>query len=687
MKKDNQNIALLYDLLQALTHSLSLEDVVQQALEKSISILHAQAGEFYLLDKGSRILCLKSHRGLSPEYIGTGIYQWGEGVIGQIAEKNSLISIKDLSKDKHFRQSRLEVEGFVSYVGFPLSYEDEVLGVLGLYTNHSENFHKIDKKLLENIGKHIGHAVYQTLSFEESSLRARRFVAISRAISATRSIGTLNEVLHDICKVLVQSFSFDQAWIGLTDEQKNQIVGKTGFGHNMKQSMILQHFSMDLKEENPAIFAMQEQSPIVYQFIEDVNDGACKTWLLSMNVQSCAFIPVLSGDTALGVMGVFFLKDQEFQEEDIKALTSISNQTSIAIENARLYERIQKSEKQYRYLFNAIGAGLAILDERNRFIFVNSAFETLCGYSQKQLLKKRQFTDFFDKDSEQYPDLIDALHQMKSSLEISFIDHQDEIKHVFITITRQSETSDCIVTIMDMTQQKELERRLYQSEELAAIGELSAGIAHEIRNPLVAITNSVSLLEDEPQISEEGQQLLDIVKEESNHLAVIVEDFLKYARPKKPNLELIEINQFLRDIVNRYRDWDDNNVNWVEEYDADIPDVMIDHHQIQQVLTNLFLNGLDAMLNEGTFQIKTQLESQKRKKWIKICISDSGIGIEKEEIKKIFQPFYSTKDKGTGMGLAICRRILNQHGGEISVESQINKGTRFTLRFPIKNSV
>jgi signal transduction histidine kinase len=238
--------------------------------------------------------------------------------------------------------------------------------------------------------------------------------------------------------------------------------------------------------------------------------------------------------------------------------------------------------------------------------------------------------------------------------------------------------------LSDMTQQRELERRLFRSEELAAIGELSAGIAHEIRNPLVAITTAVSLLKDESQLSDEGQQLLDIVKEESDHLAAIVEDFLQFARPKKPTFKEEDIRKFLNAVVKKYRDLDENRVKWVERYEDNLPMVSIDRHQIQQVITNLLLNGLDAMQNDGVLTIEARQEKSAGQDRVRILVSDSGVGISEDEISKIFQPFYSMKEKGTGMGLAICRRIMEEHDGEILVESKIGKGTTFSLLLPVR---
>jgi two-component system sensor histidine kinase AtoS len=185
---------------------------------------------------------------------------------------------------------------------------------------------------------------------------------------------------------------------------------------------------------------------------------------------------------------------------------------------------------------------------------------------------------------------------------------------------------------------------------------------------------------DEADMSEEGKQLLEIVKEETHHLAAIVDDFLQFAKPKKPIYHEEDINQLIKDVIKRYKDWQEKKIQWVEELDESLPKINVDRHQIQQVLTNLMLNSIDAMQDNGILTIKTEKPIDNR---IKITIMDSGAGIAHEELAKIFQPFYSTKEKGTGMGLAICRRIINNHYGDILVDSELGMGSTFTILIPL----
>lgn len=353
-------------------------------------------------------------------------------------------------------------------------------------------------------------------------------------------------------------------------------------------------------------------------------------------------------------------------------------------ENAQLYERIKTSEERYRTLFDVAGTSLIIIDEELKFRLVNRAFEALSGYERDRLIGHMNLTSFLQDKKHPKKEIIEKLRKPSQSWEARFTDKDGMVKHVHITTTQLPDAADILVSLIDMTRERELERRLFRSEELAAIGELSAGIAHEIRNSLVAIATSVSLLKDESRISQEGRQLLDVVKEESDHLASIVDDFLRYARPKKPTFQKEDVNKLLQDVAKRHREWNEKEVEWVERYSDNLPDIFLDRHQIQQVVTNLLLNSLDAMTDNGILTIETRKERKMSEDWVRFSIADTGVGIPEEEISKIFQPFHSSKEKGTGMGLAICRRIIDEHNGDILVKSEVNKGTRFSVLLPVR---
>ena len=667
----------------AVHRSLRLDDVLDTIFD---GVMHAVEGisgcEIHLVEGKERTLFTKAHRGLPPWLIEAGSFQPGEGLAGQVAEAREALFLEDLSQDARVDGKRIRKQKLQSYFGVPILCDEEFLGVLSAFTTTPTILSEDQRNFLAGIGRSVGRGVKNALLYEQAANRTRRFTTISRAITVTRQLGTLEGVLQDISKVLVQSLGFDQSWIGLVDASEEKLQGRVGFGMGRRVEIVTED-PISEDASNPAVASVLRRKPFVYRSMADAPAGACVDRLKKNGVKSFCYLPILTEEKAVGVIGVFYTTEQAFDEEDVKTLSSVADQASIAIENARLYEEVSQSEERYRTLFEASGTSLVIVDEDHVFALVNHAFEILSGYGREAVVGKKAFSEFIlDRDG----DLADRLREPPGTWEAEFKDKDGMIRQVHLTTTRLPGTSNILLSLSDMTKERELERHLFRTEELAAIGELSAGIAHEIRNPLVAITTSVSLLKDETGLSEEGRELLDVVKEESDHLAAIVDDFLRFARPKTPTLEKENVVRLLSDTVRRCRDWKDSSIDVVESYEGNLPQVGIDRHQIQQVITNLLLNAVDAMDGEGTLEISAKKEKGSAEDRVRISVTDSGIGIPEDELSKIFQPFYSTKDKGTGLGLAICRRIVFEHGGDIFVDSTPEEGTSFSVVLPVESA-
>ena len=677
-------LRVLVDASTQFLSTLELEPLIRSAINLLFEHLETLSGvEVFLLGRNGRTLYQKTHRGLPAELVGHGALQLGEGLAGGVARSRRPLILSPLTPEGPLPERVYRREGWVAYAGFPLISGDELVGVLALYLDREEEVQSPPTiALMASFCGLLASALRNSLRHEQASARARRFIALSRAITATRQLGTLDEVLEDLAKVLVQSYGFDLAWIGLTDPDNTHLVGRVGYGQKVSALDIHQKLGLDGTVRHPAIDALQ--GPVIVPQLDEVSDAGLRQSLKKAGIQGFGYLPILSEDTAVGVLGVFYLDDQPFDDEDVKTLTSVAEQAAIAIENARLYERIRDSEENYRTLFQSAGIGLVILNESLEIVRGNQAFERLVGCPVPELAERGGFDRLLSPEGKTSRDWARRLKAPPQSWETAFHPGNQAVRQVHFNTARISSTGEILVSMIDMTRERELERRLFRSEELASIGELSAGIAHEIRNPLVAITASASLLRDEPDLSEEGQQLIDVIKEESDHLAVIVDDFLRFARPKKPCLRDENINKLMEDLVRRTADLASKPIRFESEYAEGLPMIAVDRHQIQQVMTNLLLNGIDASQPDDLLHIRTCREDGLDGPRIRIDVTDQGVGIPADEITKIFQPFFSTKERGTGMGLAICRRIVDGHEGEIAVESAPNQGATFSVFLPIR---
>jgi two-component system, NtrC family, sensor histidine kinase HydH len=241
--------------------------------------------------------------------------------------------------------------------------------------------------------------------------------------------------------------------------------------------------------------------------------------------------------------------------------------------------------------------------------------------------------------------------------------------------------------------------RVKERDRLAALGEMSAGLAHEIRNPLGAIKGAAQLLipnEHRPVPVEPGEtaELLNIIVEEANRLNNVVTRFLDYARAERPGREgsaRVDLNAIVRKTSHLLGQQDElKNVEVRVRTDDLLPTVAGDAESILQVFLNLGLNALQAMPTGGTLEILTTRRRRSRLgygQFAEVRFRDTGVGIPRDKLKKLFIPFYTTKTKGTGLGLAISQRIINQHGGTIEVRSTLGQGSTFSVFLPAADAV
>jgi two-component system, NtrC family, sensor histidine kinase HydH len=236
--------------------------------------------------------------------------------------------------------------------------------------------------------------------------------------------------------------------------------------------------------------------------------------------------------------------------------------------------------------------------------------------------------------------------------------------------------------VADITEQEQLRARLSAAERMAAVGELAAGLAHEIRNPLAAIVNAAMLLEEEETLTaEERMSLVEALKQEGRRLNVTLSDFLLFARPREPNRHTGDIRQVVQHVAlllqEQHAQPSGMQVN--VRVDPMVPRFSFDADQLTQVLWNIARNGVEAMRGHGNLSLEVGRDNGE----VRIAIADTGPGIPPEERWRIFQPFFSQKSGGTGLGLAIAQRIVASHGGRIDLESAPGQGSRFTVCLPL----
>lgn len=332
-------------------------------------------------------------------------------------------------------------------------------------------------------------------------------------------------------------------------------------------------------------------------------------------------------------------------------------------------------ERMNRMILSHISSGVMLINPQGRIRSFNKAATDITGFSLQQV--------YDCPAAELFPELIEIVSLDKAPISRAegIFTHPSGERRAFgyaTTIAKgnHGEVLGTLVTFQDLTQLKQIEEQLKRSDRLAAIGRLSAGLAHEIRNPLASISGSAQLLRETNKLDAEDQHLLGIVVKEAERLNHLLSDFLSFARPRKPTKTELDLSSLLEELRQMLRR--DQRFNQVD-ISINVPHpffVNLDRFQIWQVLWDLSINAVEAMQGEGRLRIAALPQEP----WI-LTVEDSGPGIAAEVRERIFEPFFTTKDKGTGLGLSTVYAIVEAHGGTIRAERSILGGEKFVISF------
>jgi signal transduction histidine kinase len=252
---------------------------------------------------------------------------------------------------------------------------------------------------------------------------------------------------------------------------------------------------------------------------------------------------------------------------------------------------------------------------------------------------------------------------------------------VFFVMDAQ-ETMGAMVLLKDLESIKTLQSLVSYSAKLTALGRLTSGVAHEVKNPLNAMTIHLELLKEKLDDSpDEVQQSLDVIGSEIRRLDRVVQRFLRFIRPEELSVKLIDMNALLTDVASLLEaEWKEGGIAFAFQFDPSLPLIPADEELLRQAFLNILLNACQAMPNGGKVKMSTEREDG----FVNVSIADTGVGIAPEDLDKIFRLYYTTKPGGSGIGLSMVYRIVQMHDGVIDVFSGADQGTTLTVRLPAR---
>ncbi len=384
-----------------------------------------------------------------------------------------------------------------------------------------------------------------------------------------------------------------------------------------------------------------------------------------------------------------------FDQISLNLLSVLAGHLAIIIENVQLFQQIKALHAFNEDIIKTMTNGLVAINEVGTVTAFNPAAATMLGHDsdevlyqpiQKSLSDAPSLTKLFEQTLE--------VGQSQAHQEIT-IQHWDgtrlplSVSVAPLTTDKNNQPVGVVGVLEDLSEIKALEAERRRLDRLAALGEMSAVVAHEIRNPMAGIAAGVEYLTRNMSAESPESEGASLIQGEIKRVNRILEDILFVARPLQLNLSKENLPEIIKDVIQRCQlQIKASQIEVSSEYPDDLPPLTVDRQRLEQVFANLIINATQALKSGGELHLKTAVRSNGQASGqVVITISDNGPGIPLDAHRRIFEPFFTTKTKGTGLGLPVARRIIEEHKGTIEIDSHETKGTRFIIRLPLETGI
>ncbi|MEW5692038.1 MAG: ATP-binding protein [Candidatus Hydrogenedentota bacterium] len=672
----------LIDFVTAIHSTLDFDRLINLLLNKILQILQAEVGTLLLFDR-TGVLYPRAWFGIEEDIINK-LYIGKEGV-----KLSSLLLTTE--KVEYFNDVivRDDTKVFIkNLLIIPLMDGEKHLSTI-IIANRTDSI--IDEKIVIEY------------------IKSQVTIAVKNAYKVLNTEETLSEIatLYDYTQVLQQAANFEE----MATYTLNTFESIFGFRGVFVELVIdkekVERYKGLNKDELDFINIIMEKGQFPFMSNED------------------KFVLMVEVKGAERIYGYVYCSKEKVPNYRVdsfyKSLSLFSEQLALYIERLRIYLEAQKSgfiefakiedlahtkgiseDLLYRYfgrILDELPVGIFLVDVANFSIIFNREFKRLFNIDifyphqdKRGLLRDIIGEEIYDAFLKVSKDEIQRFYkEFEKAIEVDnkiiFDINLSQIKNT------KNELSYVVGIVRDISGQKKIEEGLRRAERLAALGELSLGVAHEIKNPLTSIKGFSQLLTQKSTEPGFIDKYVKIITDEVERLNHIVEELISFARPGPIEISKIEIDTLINRIASLLsREFEKYNIVFQKEFDGSIKKIEADESQLTQVLLNVFLNSIQAMQKNGGLlkvSVKPPSNDELRKynigaDYYIISVHDTGIGIPQENLNKLFNPFFTTKENGTGLGLSISLRIIEKHNGKIDVESEPGYGTTFKIILPQK---
>ena len=408
--------------------------------------------------------------------------------------------------------------------------------------------------------------------------------------------------------------------------------------------------------------------------------------VLARPLRGMAVVPVQRRGDRIGAVTIASERVHTFSPLELERVEAMADLLSVALANAELFETMRQAEWRFRTLFRAApDAVLTVLQTTGRVREANDAVREVFGLEPHQVVGRQLLDVLVPADRPILEDaLANAFAGRPARVEVHIVTPEGHTRVVALAASRlpEADPPSALLVGRDMTHERELRLRLMESDRLAAVGELVAGVAHEVNNPLSSISAFAQLLLRDSTLTPQQRESLDVIRGETMRASQVVKDLLAFARRSERQSAPLDLNGVVgRTLRMRQYQFNEASVRVESELAADLPSVMGDARQLQQVCLNLLTNAVQAMSPAGgVLRVRTYQANDR----VRLEVQDTGPGITVDARARIFEPFFTTKKEGegTGLGLSVTYGIVTTHGGTIEVVDTGPGGTTFRVTLP-----
>ena len=693
LKTKERILSSIHKISSLLTRPISVDKILTCIVEETAKVFGFVRVGVFLTNKDKGLLECKyligfnseeTERALTKPYrladhdcLDTKVARYGKTIYSRDMVNDPRATPLDLKVSQHMKR--------LATIIAPLKIKRDTIGLI-VADRRDQQLH-LTKKDIDSFSTFANQAsvIIENARLQEQNQRKiQQLLALQEISRKTSSTINLKKLLNVISASALKITQASSCALLLVDDDQEHLQIASQIGYEGLDD--LENFRLRIGE-GVAGWVAQHGVPLLVRYVSQ----ELRYVEVMKEVESELAVPLISENKVLGVLNVDSRNRAAFSEDDLKLLMIYAGHTASLIKNARLYGQVMTERNFRENILESSPNSVIAVNMKKEITSINRRTEELFRLKRKNALGQKA-ADVFGPEIIQLVDLaidrgdlIDYKEIRKnrkdgSQLTLGIIsswlrDHQGNLIGV-------------IFIVRDLTEDKRTEELIRRMDRLTSIGQLSAGIAHEIRNPLASISLNVQILSKKLALDDASKNIVSDTLEGIERIKSLVKGMLDFAKPSTPALKRDSIARVLRNSISLLdSQLRKKRIEVKLDLAEDLPEVVFDEHQIQQVFVNLLLNGLEAMNEGDSIKIKSTIgKDQKKQRHLALHIMDTGGGIPSFNLSKIFDPFFTTKPEGTGLGLSIVHKILEQHHATIDVVSEENRGTTFILSFPVHSA-